>query len=121
MLIFVFGSNLQGIHGAGAALHARQFFGAVQGQGKGLQGRSYAIPTKFSPRQRLPLEQIKPHVDVFLEHAFDLKHWFFCVTKIGCGLAGYQDHEIAPMFDGAPGNCYFSNDWAKYLTPNRRR
>lgn len=91
--IFVFGSNLAGAHGGGAARAARIHFGAVMGQGIGLQGRSYAIPTM----QGGP-ETIKPYVDDFILFAKQHPELFFLVTPIGCGIAGFHASEIAPLF-----------------------
>lgn len=90
---FVFGSNLQGNHLGGAACIAYEKFGAVWGEGVGLQGQSYAIPTMHGP-----LSEIKPYIDEFIEFAklHPAKH--FLVTRIGCGIAGFKDEEIAPMF-----------------------
>ncbi len=100
--IFVFGSNLAGRHGAGAALHARQYYGAIYGQAAGMQGQSYGIPTKDGRLRTLPLSEIHKHVDRFLKYAAmcDLKNknLIFNVTAIGCGLAGYTPAIIAPMF-----------------------
>ena len=114
--IFVFGSNLAGRHGKGAALTARQRYGAVYGQGEGLQGRSYAIPTKDYQLKSLPLTSIENHVKVFLDFARSRPHWIFNVTRIGCGLAGYSDWQIAPMFREAPKNCILPIDWHHVLT-----
>lgn len=111
--IFVFGSNLAGIHGAGAALFARKHHGALQRVGVGLQGSSYAIPTKDEHIRTLPLERIKPYVDEFLRFAFEHAELKFNVTRIGCGLAGYKDQDIAPMFRGAPSNCVLPEGWEK--------
>ncbi|ATS92109.1 hypothetical protein HMSP1_64 [Sinorhizobium phage HMSP1-Susan] len=97
--IFVFGSNLAGRHGKGAALHARQQWGAIYGQGFGLQGRSYAIPTKDANLRTLPLDTIAVYVAMFLEFALSRPDLTFKVTAIGCGLAGYKPHQIAWMFD----------------------
>ena len=91
--IFVFGSNLQGAHGGGAARLARERFGAVWGQGVGLQGRSYAIPTMQGG-----VETIKPYVDQFIEFAAQHPEMTFLVTRIGCGVAGFTPMEIAPLF-----------------------
>lgn len=102
--IFVFGSNLAGRHGAGAAKAALKYHGAIYGQGIGLQGNSYAIPTKDENLKTLPLKEIKFHVDVFLVHAQNNPHVNFRLTAIGCGLAGYRPTQIAPMFAGAPPN-----------------
>lgn len=103
--IFVFGSNLGGRHGAGAALYARQHCGAIYGQGAGLQGKSYAIPTKDARLRVLPLAEIKKHVTQFIKYAGMCKlkgvNLMFNVTPIGCGLAGYEPEEIAPMFKAA--------------------
>ena len=91
--VFVFGSNLGGLHGGGAARAAMQRFGAVWGQGVGLQGQSYAIPTMQGG-----VETIKPYVDEFIEFARTKPELFFYVTRIGCGIAGFRDEEIAPLF-----------------------
>nr|DAP65190.1 MAG TPA: hypothetical protein [Caudoviricetes sp.] len=96
--IFVFGSNLAGIHGKGAALTARQLYGAKLGQGWGLQGRSFAIPTKDSNLKPLPLSNIEKYVNVFYDFVRSNPKTKFFVTAIGCGLAGYKHFEIAPMF-----------------------
>lgn len=91
--IFVFGSNLAGLHGGGAARLAYDRFGAVWRQGVGLQGQSYAIPTMQGG-----VETIKPYVDEFIEFAGKHPEMTFYVTKIGCGIAGFKDQEIAPLF-----------------------
>lgn len=113
--IFVFGSNLAGRHGAGAALAARQYHGAIYGQGIGRQGNSYAIPTKDEQIRTLPIDRIKPHVDVFIEYARSNPDLSFHVTRIGCGLAGYHDLDIAPLFSGAPENCILPKKWEEIL------
>lgn len=96
--IFVFGSNLSGRHGKGAAKTALGW-GAKWGQAKGLQGRTYGIPTKdASIRRTLTIEEIKPFVDEFIEFAMDNKNLTFLVTEIGCGLAGHKPKDIAPLF-----------------------
>ena len=94
--IFVFGSNLAGAHGGGAARIAMDKFGAVWGQGVGLQGQSYAIPTMQGG-----VETIKPYVDEFIEFAKMHPEYKFLVTRIGCGIAGFTDEEIAPLFKEA--------------------
>jgi hypothetical protein len=96
--IFVFGSNLAGRHGKGAAKIALQRFNASYGQPEGLQGQSYAIPTKDKRLTTLPLEKISSHVQTFLSFAASHPHLEFLVTPIGCGLAGYQEQDIAPLF-----------------------
>jgi hypothetical protein len=102
--VFVFGSNLAGRHGKGAALWARQHRGAVYGQGIGRQGNSYAIPTKDKNLKTLPLETIRKHVERFLFAAIMDPDTSFELTPIGCGLAGYRPEQIAPMFKDAPSN-----------------
>lgn len=94
--IFVFGSNLAGSHGGGAALLAYRRFGAVWGQGVGLQGQSYGIPTMQGG-----VETIKPYVDEFIQFATQHPEYQFLVTRIGCGIAGFLDEEIAPLFADA--------------------
>jgi len=113
--VFVFGSNLMGIHGRGAALHAKKYFGAIQGQGHGRQGDSYAIPTKFSPAKSLPLEDIQKYVLVFLQYASFHNGESFMVTPIGCGLAGYTPEQIAPMFKNSPNNVNLPQEFKDVL------
>jgi hypothetical protein len=113
--IFVFGSNQAGRHGAGAALYAAKFYNAKNGVGEGPQGQSYAIPTKDWNIQTLPLEDIQVSVNKFLDYARENPNTYFLVTRIGCGLAGHKDADIAPMFIGAPSNCEMPIEWAKYL------
>ena len=96
--IFVFGSNLDGHHYGGAARIAEEKFGAIFGQGVGLQGQSYAIPTMQGG-----VETIRPYVDEFIEFAKQHPELTFLVTRIGCGIAGFKDSEIAPLFRGAIG------------------
>ncbi len=94
--IFVFGSNLIGIHGGGAARVAFQKFGAIWGEGVGLHGQSYGIPTMQGG-----VETIRPYVDEFLEYAKAHPNLTFLVTRIGCGIAGFTDGEISPLFEKA--------------------
>ena len=96
--VFVFGSNLAGIHGGCAAYAALRLFGAVMGCGVGLRGQSYAIPTMHGG-----VETIKPYVDDFIAFAKEHPELFFFVTRIGCGIAGFRDKEIAPLFAEALG------------------
>lgn len=91
--IFVFGSNLAGMHGGGAARAAYKKFGAIWGQGVGLQGQSYGIPTMHGGVNR-----IQPYVDEFIIFAEEHPEMHFLVTRIGCGIAGFTDEEIAPLF-----------------------
>ena len=94
--IFVFGSNLAGMHGGGAARIAMEQFGAVWGEGVGLQGQSYAIPTMQGG-----VDTIKPYVDEFIAFAKIHPEYTFYVTRIGCGIAGFTDDQIAPLFEHA--------------------
>lgn len=113
--VFVFGSNLAGRHGAGAAKWAVQNRGAIYGQGEGLQGNSYGIPTKDERIKTLPLKEIKVHVDRFLAIARSRPDLEFQLTPIGCGLAGYKHEQIAPMFDGAPANVRMPDEFKRAL------
>ena len=94
--IFVFGSNLEGMHGGGAAWTAYRKFGAIMGQGVGLQGQSYGIPTMQGG-----VETIKPYVDEFIDFAKAHPELTFLVTRIGCGIAGFRNEEISPLFEKA--------------------
>jgi len=96
--IFVFGSNLLGIHKKGAALTSSENHGAKLGQRIGLQGNSYAIPTKETPRRSLDLISINKFVADFLSYASYTPEHNYMVTPIGCGLAGWRPEHIAPMF-----------------------
>lgn len=116
--VFVFGSNLAGRHGAGAARWAKAHRGAVYGQGVGRQGNSYAIPTKgFDLRRRLPLIQIQDYVRDFLVYAAQHPNERFQLTPIGCGLAGYHPSQIAPMFRNAPPNVILPDEFRAVLEP----
>lgn len=114
--IFVFGSNTAGRHGKGAALHARREHGAIYGQGHGLQGNAYAIPTKDERLQTLPLDVIERHVKGFLKYAEGRPDLTFNVTAIGTGLAGYSHDQIAPMFKGFTPNCNMPDEWQGLLS-----
>lgn len=113
--IFVFGSNLAGRHGKGAALMAARFAGAEYGVGRGRTGGAYAIPTKDAALLSLPLGNISAFVGDFIDYTKTNPELTFQVTRIGCGLAGYSDVEIAPMFMDAPDNCSFDTKWQLYL------
>lgn len=106
--IFVFGSNLAGRHGKGGALEARERWGAEPGVGVGPTGRAYAIPTKDAQLRPLPLVAIDVHVAGFIAYAMSRPDLHFYVTRIGCGLAGYTEAEIRPLFARAPANCEFT-------------
>jgi hypothetical protein len=113
--IFVFGSNLAGAHGAGSARAAYEQHGARYGQGVGLSGNSYAIPTKDRNIQTMPLEAIEPYVHEFCAFARAHPDWSFNVVAIGCGLAGLTPAQIAPMFKDAPGNCALPPEFVSVL------
>jgi hypothetical protein len=109
--VFVFGSNLAGRHGRGAAFTAKKHWGARNGMGIGYYGQSYAIPTKDENLRTLPLREIRKYVQDFLRFANTMPQITFLVTSVGCGLAGYKDEDIAPMFSGAPTNCVLPTNW----------
>lgn len=111
MQIFVFGSNRAGRHGKGAALHAIQHHGAKYWQGEGLQGQSYAIPTKDENIRTLPLPCIAIEVEKFKKFAAGHPELTFNVTAIGCGLAGYIPEQIAPMFSGSTSNVLLPDEF----------
>lgn len=116
--VFVFGSNLAGRHGKGAALHALECHGAVYGQCIGPMGSSFAIPTKSTRLQPLALESITEYVADFLHYAKERPAHGFYVTRVACGLAGYTDSEIAPMFADAPPNCVLPEGWRVSPSPD---
>lgn len=115
--IFVFGSNLAGAHAGGAAKLAHHKFGAIWGQGKGLQGNSYAIPTMQGG-----VETIEPYINEFIEFAKSHPELTFYVTKIGCGIAGFKEDEIAPLFKKAIGisNIRLPEDFVDILTHSQQ-
>lgn len=114
--IFVFGSNEKGIHGGGAARAAREKHGAILGQGFGLQGNAWGIPTcslpTGEPNHEIPLEKVAGYVSSSIEEWKNAPaNWDFIVTQIGCGLAGWKIEEMAPLFKDAPESCQFDTDW----------
>lgn len=115
-MFFVFGSNLGGYHGAGAAKEALERFGAVYGKAEGLQGQSYGIPTKDRQLRTLDLTIIEKSIDRFIRFTHDHPNWCFYVTPVGTGLAKISHSLIAPMFRGAAG-CWFPRVWEPYLEP----
>jgi hypothetical protein len=127
MKIFVFGSNLAGRHGKGAALFAKRHHGAINGIGEGFTGFAYAIPTKDGrtianlrdPRNILPLEQIHRSIEHFKAQAALLPELQFQVTRIGCGLAGYKPEQIAPMFSNSPPNVELPPEFLPFLTKTK--
>jgi hypothetical protein len=111
--VFVFGSNLRGVHGAGAALEAKRRYGAVEGRAIGRMGSSYGIPTKDHWRDRngLSLERIAQYVKDFIAYAEAHPFDVFALTRIGCGYAGHSDSDIAPLFEDAPENVELPTGW----------
>lgn len=114
--VFVFGSNLAGMHGGGAARAAVRHFGAIMGQGVGMQGQSYAIPTMHGG-----VGKIAPYVDQFIEYAKAHQQQTFLVTRIGCGIAGFSVCEIAPLFRTAFGidNIILPRDFVQAIENDR--
>lgn len=119
MKIFVFGSNRQGRHGAGAALAAWKFYGAINGQAEGLQGQSYAIITKElrSSKEPVDLLEIQAGVMIFTQFAKDHPELDFFVTALGTNLAGFEVYQIAPLFDEAKDlpNVQLCQEFKEYL------
>lgn len=113
-IYFVYGSNLLGRHGNGAALTAVQDFGAIEGVAEGPQGQSYAIPTRYRPYHTLPVVNIYQYVRNFKEYANSNPQLSFFVTAVGCGHAGLNAEIMAPMFRGLR-KCWFPLDWKPYL------
>jgi len=114
--IFVFGSNLAGIHGAGAARAAYDHYGAVWGRGLGVFGLSYALPTKNHLIDSLHFECVKAFIEQFAYFSrsnYQTQKYF--VTRVGCGLAGYQNSDIAPLFKGVADNCNMPIEWKEWL------
>jgi len=115
--IFVFGSNESGRHGAGAARQALTW-GAIWGQPRGLQGRTYGIPTKnFSITKTLSIPKIQIFVDEFIEYAISRPDLIFLVTEIGCGLAGLSQKDVGPLFKDAIDleNIYLPKKFIQYI------
>jgi len=122
--VWVFGSNLAGRHGKGAAEIAVNQFGAKRFVGKGRVGQSYAIATKDGrkyekPMAILSLAIIKPQIEEFIEHARSHPQDQFFITRVGCELAGYDNDEIAPLFRDAPSNCSMAEEWRPFLEPDQ--
>lgn len=133
-MIFVFGSNTAGIHGAGAAEYALKNRGAKMGIGYGHVGQSYAVPTKGHQRYKvrggqakiivgktLDLNVIQRYVNYFIKYAQENPNLTFQVTCLGCGLAGLKHSDIAPMFESAPMNCYYDLMWKPHLKKTSHR
>lgn len=115
MTIFVFGSNLAGIHGAGAARDALEKHGAQWGVGEGRTGNAYALPTKNHNIQTMSSREVATYVLRFCAYANKHPEETFFVTRIGCGLAGFRDFQIAPMFRCVPSNCILPIEWKALL------
>lgn len=117
-MIFVFGSNLSGIHGAGAARTALQTRGAKWGCGEGLTGTCYALPTKGLNISFMDLDRVHESVTKFMKYAYDNPGATFMVTQVGCGLGGFTKEEIAPLFEYCAyegSNCLFDSAWSDLL------
>lgn len=113
--VFVFGSNLAGRHGAGAAKYAAREHGALWGIGDGRVGNSYAIPTKDGQLRVLPLMSISRSVCAFMHYAKSFPSETFYVTALGTGLAGYSHKEIASLFDAVTSNCIMPAVWKPWV------
>ncbi len=114
--VFVFGANLSGIHGAGAARAAHKQYGAAWGVAEGITGQCYALPTvQHNIAGPLSLDEIRAAVERFLHHAATHPEDSFFVTRVGCVLAGHKDADIAPMFRDAPLNCSLPDTWREFI------
>lgn len=113
--IFVFGSNQAGYHAGGAAHAAAEQFEAAWGVGEGPTGRAYAIPTMDKELNPRSLDAVEDSVQLFVMHAKSRPDEQFFVTRVGCGIAGFRDDQIAPMFVGASDNCSFAESWRRWL------
>lgn len=120
-MIFVFGSNLAGRHGKGAARIAFVEYGAKYGIGSGRTGDAYAIPTKDEHLRVLTLHHIGNYVHDFVKYAKAHPELGFQVTRVGCGLAGYSDEQIAPLFKGVPINCAMPSGWRAIIRLHAHR
>lgn len=122
-MIFVFGSNLSGIHGAGAARYAAVHKGAIFNIGEGPMGSAYALPTKGFLLAPMTLEEVQKHVKKFIAFAKEHDYMMFQITRIGTGLSGFKDTDIAQMFlDVATpdSNCFFDTAWKPMLPENTK-
>ena len=113
--IFVFGSNDRGAHGKGAALIAKDLYGAEYGVGSGLMGRCYGIPTKDRFMRTKSLYEIKRDVDFFVKFTHSRPDLDFWITSVGCGLAGYKGWQVGVFFKGCNTNCNFPKNWRPYV------
>lgn len=119
-MIFVFGSNLAGKHGKGAALMAMRHHGAIYGIGSGLMNRCYALPTKWTPWKPMTIGDVSVEVSSFLSCAASHPELQFQVTQVGCGLAGHDTRQMAQLFHEAPANCFFDTAWQPILGDRHR-
>ena len=114
-VVFVFGSNLAGVHGAGAAKEAALYWGAQRGVGEGMTGESYALPTKDRNLKTLDLDQIQAYFETFMNHVLNTPDTQFLLTPIGTGLAGYTLKEISDvtisLSHPLPRNLWLTGDW----------
>ena len=110
----MFGGNLAGRHGKGAALHALKHHGAIYGKGVGLQGNSYSIPTKDASLNVLDIAIIDSYIKDFVRFVLRNQQMHFYVTALGTGLAGYQSFQIAPLFEGLE-RCWLPLAWKEFL------
>jgi hypothetical protein len=113
--VFVFGSNMAGLHAGGAARTALEHFGAVEGVGRGWSGQSYAIPTMNEHLQQMPLSQIQHYIDDFKIYTKNHPKNKYFLTSVGCGIAGYKVEEIAPMFKGISHNVIFPQSFRPFV------
>ena len=118
-MIFVFGSNKSGIHGAGAAKYAHKNLGATWGVGEGLTGKCYALPTKGPNINFIPLSEIGAAIQRFIQTATYTDDEYQ-ITQVGCGLGGFTKEDIAPYFRDAPDNCLFDEKWREILGDDKR-
>lgn len=124
-LTYVFGSNLRGTHGTGAALHARRWFNAKNSEGHGFTGQAYALPTKQTPAatDTLPLTTVLDNIERFKADAAGRPNDYFQVTRVGCGFGGLGEFEeqIRDAFLDAPANCLLPGIWESYRQPGLTR
>lgn len=117
--IFVFGSNLKGIHGAGAAAYAHKHHGAKWGVGGGMTGESFALPTVYEPGKPIRPDQLEAVIGRFVLFAYQHQNWKFRLTKVGCGLAGFSEDFVALRFVGASDNVVLIDDIGDDVMPAR--
>lgn len=108
--VFVFGSNLAGSHGGGAALQAKQW-GAIDGKGEGLAGQTYAFPTLGKELEQLDHEHLTISRDNLYKHCETNPNKEFLLTKVGCGIAGYPEEYMKSLFTNPPKNLVLPDDW----------